>query len=84
MLNRLMNRTTSVSASNRLPFLKPNSSLLLSLHCMPRQNFARYYNKAQAAAQGMKDDMLSYEFKPDVINSIIPAPRFPTPALDKR
>ena len=25
--------------------------------------------------------MLSYEFKPEVINSIIPAPRYPTNAL---
>jgi len=31
----------------------------------------------------MKDDMLSYEYKPEVINSIVPSPRFPDKALNR-
>lgn len=60
-----------------------NRNAVLSTAAASHRNFARYYNKAQATAQGMKDDMLSYEYKVNTINSIIPGPRFPTPALNR-
>ena len=67
MLNRLFNRQASFPA----------------LYQSSQRSFARYYNKAQATAHGMIDNMLSYEFKVDTINSIVPGPRFPSPALNR-
>ncbi len=44
--------------------------------------FARYYNKAQTAALGMKEDMMSYEYVPDAINNLMPIPRYPTKSVN--
>ena len=73
MLSKLANRAP---AFQRLP---GNATLIKpSLF-----GFARYYNKAQAAALGMKDNMLSYEFTPDQMVTLAPSPQYTSKALVK-
>lgn len=38
-------------------------------------------NRGQQAAVDMKSDLTAYEFVPEMISSLSPAPRYPTPAL---
>lgn len=45
--------------------------------------FARYLNRGQQMTRDMKTDMSAYEYIPDQISTLNPAPRFPFPAFDK-
>jgi hypothetical protein len=38
-------------------------------------------NRGQKAAIDMKSDLTAYEFVPEMISQLSPAPRYPSPAL---
>lgn len=56
----MFTRMLSNRAAPAQPRLSVGSSLMLGTQS--RFGFARYRNRAQATALGMKDNMLSYEF----------------------
>ena len=53
---------------------KKGTSLLLN---SPSMSFARYFNRAQTQDYKFKTDMTSYQYRPDLIYKIDPAPQYP-------
>ena len=80
MLSRVfLNRGTTMQ-----PCRRPATSSLLLHGAQTRFGFARYRNKAQATSLGMKDSMLSYEFVPEAMTTLEPAPQYIEKALHGR
>ena len=54
---------------------------LIAKRTLPVRSFARFLNRGQQAAVDMKSDMTSYEYAPDMISKLDPAPAYPEPAM---
>jgi len=53
---------------------KKGTALLLN---SPSMSFARYFNRAQTQDYKFKTDMTAYQYRPDLIYRIDPAPQYP-------
>ena len=73
LLSKVLKTTTSVH-----PLLKvhktTNAALLFA---QPSMSFARYFNRAQQQDFKYKTDMTAYQYRPDLIYKIDPAPQYP-------
>lgn len=63
-----------LTSSAKLQLNKRGTSLLLN---SPSMNFARYFNRAQQQDYKYKSDMTAYQYRPDLIYKIDPAPQYP-------